>query len=215
MVDSDEGVILGCSDALESEGFEVTTARNGFEALNVLRGARPDVVVTELNLPHMSGFELLSVMRKRFPLVSVIATSGEYTAITVPRQAICDVFIPKSADFKADLIKEAHALIRESPIRGSQPKAAVAPVWIPRAVAGYIVLTCPECLRSFSVSEPESASAHEETCIFCGTKVPFRMSAAGGPPATVQQRSITARRESQKLHDRSRKLHTKASRQRN
>ncbi|HYL95447.1 MAG TPA: response regulator, partial [Terriglobales bacterium] len=68
---------MRCSDALQGEGFEVITARNGFEALNVLRGARPDVLITELNLPHMSGFELLSVVRRRFPLLSVIATSGE------------------------------------------------------------------------------------------------------------------------------------------
>jgi DNA-binding response OmpR family regulator len=133
LVDSNEALLQGCSGTLQAEGFDVITARNGFEALNVLRGARPDVLVTELNLPHMSGFELLSVVRKRFPLISVIATSDAYTAITLPRAAICDVFVPKSAEVFTDLIAEARTLIRESPIRGSQPKAAVAPVWIPRS----------------------------------------------------------------------------------
>lgn len=210
LVDSSEALLLDCSNALLAEGYEVITARNGFEALNALRGARPDVLVTELNLPHMSGFELLSVIRKRFPVISVIATSGEYTAVTVPRAAICDAFIPKSENFFPELIKEASALIRESPVRGSQPKAHVAPVWIPHSAAGYIVLTCPECLRSFSASEPPSASAHEEICVFCGTKLQFRMSAAGGLPTTMHQMSITARRESEKLRARSRKLTNKA-----
>ena len=210
LVDSNEALLQGCSDALQAEGYDVITARNGFEALNVLRGARPDVLVAELNLPHMSGFELLSVVRKRFPLISVIATSDEYRAITLPRAAICDVFVPKSAGLFADLLDEARALISQSPIRGSQPKAAVAPVWIPRSATGYIVLTCPECLRSFSAPEPQSARAHEESCVFCGTNVQFRLSAADGSPTTTQQRSTTARRDSEKLRAQSRKLRTKA-----
>lgn len=205
LVDSNESLLVGCSDALLAGGYEVITARNGFEALNILRGAHPDLLVTELNLPHMSGFELLSVVRKRFPPISVIATSSEYTAITVPHEAICDAFVPKSAEFVSQLIAEARALISESPARGSQPKVAVAPVWIPRAASGYIVLTCPECLRSFSASEPKSTCAHE-VCVFCGTDVPFRMAPTGGPPTTAQQRSIEARRKADRVLARSRKL---------
>lgn len=206
LVDSNEALILGCSDALLAEGYDVITAGNGFEALNVLRGAHPDLLVTELNLPHMSGFELLSVVRKRFPLISVIATSGEYSAITLPHEAICDVFVPKSAKFFPELVEEARALISDSPIRGSRPKVCVAPVWIPRSAAGYIVLTCPECLRSFSVSEPKCTCANE-MCVFCGTDVAFQMSS---PPTKTRQRSTEARRRADKVLARSRKLRTKA-----
>ena len=207
LADGNEALLLGCSDALLAQGYEVITARNGFEALNILRGAHPDLLVTELNLPHMSGFELLSVVRKRFPRIGVIATSGEYTALTVPHEAICDVFVPKSAKFFAELIEEARALISESPVRGSQPKTRVAPVWIPRSASGYIVLTCPECLRSFSASEPKSARAHE-VCVFCGTDVPFGMAPASwsGP----QKRLIKARRKTANALTRSRKLLNKA-----
>jgi len=205
LVDCTEALLLRCSDALQGEGFEVITARNGFEALNVLRGARPDVLITELNLPHMSGFELLSVVRRRFPLLSVIATSGEYTPITVPREAICDVFVPKGADFLPELIKEARAVISESPIRGSQPKSTVAPVWIPSSATGYIVLTCPECLRSFSVSAPKSGPARD-VCVFCNTEVTFQMA---GQPTTAQRRSMEVRRTADKVLARSRKLRTK------
>lgn len=45
--------------ALLAEGYEVITATDAFEALNILRGAYPELLITELNLPHMSGFELL------------------------------------------------------------------------------------------------------------------------------------------------------------
>ena len=206
LVDSNEALLLGCSDALLAEGYEVITARNGFEALHILRGAQPDLLVTELNLPHMSGFELLSVVRKRFPTIGVIATSGEYTAVTVPHEAICDVFVPQSANFLAELIEEARGLISESPVRGSQPKADVAPVWLPHPASDYIVLTCPECLRSFSAAKPKSICAHD-VCVFCGTDVPYRI---GGPPTTTQQRSIEVRQKSGKILSRSRKLRSKA-----
>ena len=208
LVDSNEAILLGCSDALLAQGYEVIQARHGFEARQILRGAHPDLLVTELNLPHMSGFELLSVVRKRFPMIAVIATSGEYTAITVPHEAICDVFVPQSGNFLAELIEEARALISESPVRGSQPKTPVAPVWIPHSADGYIVLTCPECLRSFSASIPKSTCAHD-VCVFCGTDVPFRM---GAPLTTAQQRSMDVRRKSGKILSRSRKLRSKARR---
>ncbi len=64
LADSDPECLQTCSDQLRKEGYEVITATNGFEALHVLRGATPDLLITELNLPQMSGFELLSVVRK-------------------------------------------------------------------------------------------------------------------------------------------------------
>jgi len=46
----------------------VLTAGDGFSALRILRGAQPDLIVTELDLQHMSGFELLSVVRTEIGL---------------------------------------------------------------------------------------------------------------------------------------------------
>ena len=63
---------------LAARSFDVQTAEDGFEALLALRGALPDVIITDLKMPHMSGFELLSIVRKRFPQIPTIAISGEY-----------------------------------------------------------------------------------------------------------------------------------------
>ena len=104
---------------MRKQGYEVLTAADGFAALCALRGAYPDVLIAELNLAHMSGFELLSVVRTRFPHIAVIAISGEYTAVTVPNEAICDAFLEKGPNFHFDLIEEALRLIKESPLRSS------------------------------------------------------------------------------------------------
>lgn len=43
------------------------------------------LVISDLNMPRMSGFELISAIRWRFPHIPIIAMSGTYTAEQVPR----------------------------------------------------------------------------------------------------------------------------------
>jgi CheY-like chemotaxis protein len=65
---------------LRKEGYEVAAAENGFDGLLKLKQLVPDVIISDLNMPKMSGFEFLSVVRRRFPKISVIASSGAYEA---------------------------------------------------------------------------------------------------------------------------------------
>jgi CheY-like chemotaxis protein len=193
--------LLNCSEELGKQGCEVITAGSGFEALQLLRGAKPDLLVTELNLPHMSGFELLSVVRTRFPQIATIAVSGEYTLASLPIETICDGFIAKGPNLCFELGEEVRRLISVSPIRASRARNDAVPVWIPRSNAGYIVLTCPECLRSFSAVEPKTSPA-SETCLFCSSKVRFQMSAVeqtpAAPPDSVKLRSRKAMDQARK-----------------
>lgn len=62
--------------ALETQGYEVLTARNGQEALGYLNGHRVDVVLTDLFMPEMDGIETIATLRKTFPDVRVVAMSG-------------------------------------------------------------------------------------------------------------------------------------------
>jgi len=55
LVDGEAKFIERCSAALCRRGYEVLTARDGFEALKVLRGAQPDLLITKLDLQHMQG----------------------------------------------------------------------------------------------------------------------------------------------------------------
>jgi CheY-like chemotaxis protein len=52
---------------LESQGYKVHCAEDGFEGLAALRHALPDMIISDLQMPNMSGFEFLSVVRHRFP----------------------------------------------------------------------------------------------------------------------------------------------------
>ena len=61
---------------LESEGYEVLTAADGVEGLHVLSKSLPDLIISDLNMPRMSGFEFLAIVRERFPRIATIAMSG-------------------------------------------------------------------------------------------------------------------------------------------
>lgn len=200
LVDGDADFLQTCSNALREQGYEVLTAQDGFAALCALRGGYPDVLITELDLPHMSGFELLSVVRRRFPQIAVIALSGEFTPLTVPHEAICDAFLAKEPNLLFEVIEEARGLVSESPLRGVRAKSEMAPVWIPRSSTGYIVLTCPECLRSFSAVQPEPGPT-SATCVCCGATVPFEMSLLQAPeiprPPSHSARSAMLREKSE------------------
>lgn len=217
VVDKDPTFLQACSEGLGTQKYEVITASDGFEALQVLRGAAPDVIVSELDLPHMSGFELLSVVRIRFPHIAVLALSDQYTLATVPNEVICDAFIAKNNNLVFELSEQVRRLTSESPIRGSRPKTDAAPVWIPRSQAKYIILTCPECLRSFSACEPETTSGKEE-CLFCGATASFHMSAVElSPKATPEPavlRSHRLRAEAREILRKSKKLREKTKRTR-
>ena len=84
----------------EAGGYEVSTANHGLDALLHLNTSlSPDVIVSDLNMPHMSGFEFLSVVRHRFPWIPVLALSGAFpSADSVPAGVIADAFLSKGED---------------------------------------------------------------------------------------------------------------------
>lgn len=48
---------------LEERGFQVESATNGLEALQILERLRPDLIVTDMNMPKMSGKELIDALK--------------------------------------------------------------------------------------------------------------------------------------------------------
>src|SRR6476620_6993914 len=98
VVDDDESVRESVGMLLTGAGYGVSTARHGFDALLQLRRMQPDLIVSDLNMPEMSGFEFLSVVRRRFPQLSVIASSGAYSSKVVPSGVLADAFYAKGQD---------------------------------------------------------------------------------------------------------------------
>ena len=104
------------------QGYEVQTAKDGFDALAQMRGALPDMILTDLKMPNMSGFELLSVIRKRFPQIPTIAISGEFEPAAEELGVLADAFVAKphtSNELFAKIVELLHNSPRRHPSRGT------------------------------------------------------------------------------------------------
>ncbi len=66
LVDDDKDVVETLKSRLEREGYIVTIACDGEAALEKVKEADPDVVILDLMMPKMNGFEVLKEIRQRF-----------------------------------------------------------------------------------------------------------------------------------------------------
>jgi len=181
VVDDDKAVRDSLGLLLQSSGYGVSMAINGFDALLQLKRSLPPVLLSDLNMPQMSGFEFLSVVRRRFPQISVIAMSGAYdSGDAVPGGVIADAFYAKGRSDPQTLLHTVAEMIRTSAAHAKDHERESAPVWIPRNGKDshgipYVVLTCTECLRSFplSVITEDLQKIQETPCLFCPNVVRY------------------------------------------
>src|ERR1039457_2117929 len=79
IVDDEPAIVRLVRDYLERAGFEVTTAGNGEEALQVFARSRPDLVILDLTLPRMDGLDVARAMRRAgdVPIIMLTARTEE------------------------------------------------------------------------------------------------------------------------------------------
>jgi two-component system C4-dicarboxylate transport response regulator DctD len=96
VVDDDPSVRESVARLLESAGYLVASAEDGLGALVQMRNAQPDAIISDLNMPGMSGTELLAVVRQSFPQILTVAMSGAYDhSDALPPEVIADGYYPK------------------------------------------------------------------------------------------------------------------------
>ena len=118
IVDDDDAVRDSLSLLLKASGFEVSTAADGLEALAVLRNGLPAVLLSDLNMPKMSGVELFSEVRQQFPSVSLVAMSGNYeTGDQVPGGMIADAYYAKGYGSPGVLLRILSEMLNQSESR--------------------------------------------------------------------------------------------------
>jgi signal transduction histidine kinase len=76
LVDDDPRLLTVLSDVLRSEGHAITIAANGEEALAVFDPAAHDVVITDLGMPRMNGWEVAERIKTRSPATAVFILTG-------------------------------------------------------------------------------------------------------------------------------------------
>ncbi len=158
---------------LESKDYEVLCAEDGFEGLAALKRSLPDIIISDLRMPNMSGFEFLSVVRRRFPVIPVIVISGEFSGLTVPESVLADAFFPKGQYRIEELFAKIGDLLHELPTRPRVGKPTKAAVWV-KNEKGTIAVTCTECMRTFPVPDVLTG-INEVECDFCSCPIRFEI----------------------------------------
>jgi CheY-like chemotaxis protein len=79
IADDDPAVLSALEEFFLDRGYAVRTATNGFEALAEIHDRIPDILLSDLNMPRMSGFDLLAVVSRRFPNMHLIAMTGTFS----------------------------------------------------------------------------------------------------------------------------------------
>ncbi|HEY1576378.1 MAG TPA: response regulator [Terracidiphilus sp.] len=176
---------------LSEQGFEISTACDGIDALVRLRHLLPDLIISDLHMPRMSGFEFLSVVRRRFPTVPVIAISGAYDlSQSSAGGAMADAFYPKGCCHPTALFRAIDQLMYEPLKRPTNyhpcrpPRIQVARNGRDSAGMSVLALNCTECLRAFSVANVSGLGEDlfQAHCPSCGTHVQFTCEAVATAP---------------------------------
>jgi CheY-like chemotaxis protein len=177
LVDDEANIRLLLSSILEAAGYLVDRAEDGFVALHKLQHAHPDLLISDLRMPNMNGFELLSVVRTRFPQLPIIAISGEFLS-AVHEGPLADAFFQKGSYTPPQLLQKVADLLANPGTREA-PKSASSPVWAPTGDAP-VMLTCGHCLRSFPIDPCNDLEQSKQTdCIFCGAHLEVQLVAVG------------------------------------
>ena len=181
-VDDDAAMREVMALILAEEGFAAITAGDGIEALAELRGSTPDLIISDLHMPRMSGIEFLSVVRRRFPAIPVIAISGAYNlGESSAAGVMADAFYPKGQCHPDELMRMIRQLMYQPLKRPTNyhpcqpPRVQSARCGLDATGTTALSLTCTDCLRAFSVANVSGTDDGElhAHCPSCRALVQF------------------------------------------
>jgi CheY-like chemotaxis protein len=174
LVDDDPLIRKVISRHLVAAGYVVRVASDGLDAIGKLRAGPLDLIISDLGMPRMTGFEFLNIVRKRFPQIPVIAVSG-IAGDEVQEGLAADAYCLKNEFISEQLLQTISDLTRKLPRRTVPSGVDNKPVQARWGRDGNYLVGCEDCLREFSVP-PASANGREYRwiiCVHCGKVVQF------------------------------------------
>lgn len=132
VVDDEPNVATLIGDVLRAEGFAVTSAVDGPAALRRARASQPDIVILDIGLPGLDGFDVCRALRKEAPVPILFVTArGEEIDKIVGLELGADDYVVKPFSPR-ELVARVRAVLR----RSSTP----APPLAQRRIAGDLAI---------------------------------------------------------------------------
>jgi DNA-binding response OmpR family regulator len=117
IADDEPNILISLDYLMKREGFEVHLARDGNEALDVLRRERPRLVLLDVMMPHKSGFEVCQALRAddvlKHTLVLMLTAKGRETDIAKGRAMGADAYMTKPFSTK-ELVQTVRGLLGQA-----------------------------------------------------------------------------------------------------
>jgi DNA-binding response OmpR family regulator len=116
VVEDDASIMLGLRINLESEGYAVLAAEDGERGLEIARAERPDLVILDVMLPLLNGFQVLQALRREgyaMPIIILSARTGEMDKVTGLELGAED-YVAKPFSL-AELLARVKAALRRGP----------------------------------------------------------------------------------------------------
>jgi DNA-binding response OmpR family regulator len=123
VVEDDEGIREMLKYNLATAGFTVQEARDGASGLRSARTARPDLILLDLMLPGMSGFDFCRALRKssKVPIIMITAKDAEVDKI-VGLELGADDYITKPFSIR-EVLARVNAVLRRAQPDANEPKS--------------------------------------------------------------------------------------------
>ena len=197
IVDDDSVLRNSLAYIFTNLGHTVRSAEDGFSALAAIRQQVPDILLSDLNMPGMSGFELLSVVRRRFPAIQAIAMSGAFSGEGLQLGVAADAFYEKGTGV-GHLLEIVQDLVQPDWHPALRSPSKLTPIWIHRnghnpAGEAYVTITCPECMRTFPQVLNEALHLiHESVCPNCSSLIHYAILQPTDPasPQAFQRKPV-------------------------
>ncbi|TVR64600.1 MAG: response regulator [Candidatus Competibacteraceae bacterium] len=105
------------AQCVQDAGFEVRTARDGLEAIAIIQGRRPDIVLADMEMPRMNGLDLTAHLRanpatRDLPIIMITSRSTEKHRREAERVGV-DAYLTKPF-VEDELLEQIHRLLRRS-----------------------------------------------------------------------------------------------------
>lgn len=103
-------------DALESAGYAVIESDDGHKAWDLVKSAKPDLILLDIIIPGKDGFSLLEQVRaeedtKHIPVI-ILSVLGESGDIHTGFQAGANDYVVKGSESPADVVKRIDAMLK-------------------------------------------------------------------------------------------------------
>lgn len=131
VVDDERQITRMLRASLQSSGYAVTLANDGFEGFTQFEAVRPDLVITDLAMPEMTGLELTRAIRRvaQTPIIVLSVRANEVMKVTALDEG-ADDYLTKPFSMP-ELLARVRAQLR----RAAEPEVDTSPV----EVAGFLV----------------------------------------------------------------------------